>query len=81
MKKYEDVYRAIVDYLRNELQVPPHIVINPNSSISRSMGIDTDDLTFLLIPYLQKKFQRKLGNKQWSQLETVEQIARAFADE
>ena len=81
MKKYDEVYRTIVDYLRNELKVPMHIDINPNSSISRSMEIDTDDLTFLLIPNLQKKFQRKLSNKQWSQLETVEQIARAFTSE
>ena len=81
MRKYDEVYSAIVDYLRNELRVPIHTNINPNSSISRSMGIDTDDLTFLLIPDLEKKFQRKLTNIQWSQLETVEQIARAFAGE
>jgi acyl carrier protein len=80
MATYEQVYAEIVEYLRVELGVSKKIDISPNSSVSRSMKIDSDDLSFLLVPDLEKKFGKKLGNKLWSEIETVEDIARAFAD-
>jgi acyl carrier protein len=77
MATYEQVYAEIVEYLRVELGVSKKIDISPNSSVSRSMKIDS---SFLLVPDLEKKFGKKLGNKLWSEIETVEDIARAFAD-
>ena len=81
MHDFSDAYEMIVKYLRDELRVPDSITISPESSVTRSLKVDGDDLSFLLVPDLEKLFGKKLGNERWAGLETVEQIARAFSED
>ena len=67
--------------LRQECFVPEAFEIHPHTSVTRDLGIDTDDISFYFIPALHKEFAKILSKERWSELETVEQIAQAFTME
>jgi acyl carrier protein len=67
----------IISVLHEEYGLDKDIQLTPQTSISR-LDIDTDDLSFLIIPALHKAFGRELSVAIWSKIETIEEIADAF---
>lgn len=81
MSRLFNTIEKVEKILRQECYVSDNIKVYPHTSVTRDLGIDTDDISFYFIPALHKEFNKKLSSKKWSELETVEQIARAFSEE
>lgn len=80
MNELLSLVQRVERILRQECYVPDTIEIHPYTSVTRDLGIDSDDISFYFIPALHKEFDKILSNEQWSELETVEEIAQAFAN-
>jgi acyl carrier protein len=80
MLTFDQTFHEVVLYLRQEFQLSKDVPITAATSITRTLKIDTDDITFILIPDLEKRFKKNLSIEKWAQIETVEQIARAFSE-
>jgi acyl carrier protein len=70
----------IIEIVRDEALIPTQTIVDPDANLARDLRIDGDDITFLIIPRIEKEFGRKLSLRQWSQIGSPREIARAIID-
>lgn len=78
MKEDPNIAQRIEKIIRQECHVPDTTKIYPQTSITRDLGIDTDDISFYLIPALHNEFGKKLSVAQWAEIETLDDVVNAF---
>ena len=78
MNANPNIAQRIEEIIRQECDVPNTKKISLHTSISRDLGIDTDDISYYLIPALHKEFGRTLTLDQWLEIETLDDIVNAF---
>ena len=49
--------------------------VSPSTDLTKDLQVDSDDIIFLLIPYLEKVINNKIPNDEWAKVSTLEQIS------
>ena len=81
-QQQRDALRIVTEIIVKELAIPEEQV-RPNTDLVKELGIDTDDLSFLYVPAVHKRFDVVLPNDEWRKiatpLQTVDAVLEARA--
>jgi acyl carrier protein len=78
MTKSLSMFQRVEGIILQECHVSKVRLILPETSITNDLGIDTDDISFYLIPALHGEFGKELSLAQWAEIETVDDVISAF---
>ena len=70
MDEIETELRKII---REELSIDPSVI--GSDELLSDTGVDSDDISFLFIPVVEKRFSVRFSIKQWRKVGTINEIA------
>lgn len=62
---------AVLEVIERELAIP-RARVQKTDDLVKDLGIDTDDLSFLFVPGLEKKLGKKVPVSEWDTVFTVQ---------
>jgi acyl carrier protein len=78
MTEISEAIESVIRIVRDEIRIPNSVSIDGKTCLVTDLKIDGDDLSFLVVPRLEREFKNKLSLEVWSKISTVEEIAEAL---
>jgi acyl carrier protein len=72
----EDLVRGKIVYIVKDILCDENIIINDNDDLVRDLKIDSDDLSYIFVPYITEAFSVDVPNFEWKKVNTIGDTVR-----
>jgi len=76
----ETAKEVAIQILRHELRIPSNQDIRSSSFFFADLGLDSDDVSFIFIPAIEKHFTIKLSFGEWEKIGSIDDLIKTLIE-